>query len=257
MRKKVNHDSSGLSVPERTASLIWTQPERPRNVRPTLSRERIIHVALDLADAEGIDAISTRRIAARLEVSAMALYGYIERKEDVLDLMIDAVYGEVPVTLPESRDWRSDLQEIAVQIRAMMHRHPWFASLIGHRAVLGPNALKQTDYLLGRVSQLGFDMTTSMSILTMFNAYIVGFVLGEMGEAEAQRRTGLSQQEWQQQVAPYVQEQIIASGRYPNLSRSLVENEERPSDEMFIFGLTRLLEGIAAYAVPSNHNHER
>ena len=139
----------------------------------------------------------------------------------------------------------------------MMHRHPWFASLIGHRAVLGPNALKQTDYLLGIVSQLGLDMTTSMSLLAMFNAYIVGFVLGEMGEAEAQRRTGLSQQEWQQHVAPYVQEQIIASGRYPNLSRSLVESEERPSDEMFIFGLTRLLEGIAAYAVPSNHNHER
>lgn len=257
MRKKVNHDPSGLSVPERTASLIWARPERPHNVRPALSRERIIHVALALADAEGIDAISTRRIAAALSVSAMALYGYIERKEDVLDLMIDAVYGEVPVPLPESRDWRSDLQEIAVQIRAMMHRHPWFASLIGHRAVLGPNALKQTDYLLGRVSQLGFDMTTSMSILTMFNAYIVGFVLGEMGEAEAQRRTGLSQQEWQQQVAPYVQEQIIASGRYPNLSRSLVESAERPSDEMFIFGLTRLLEGIAAYVDPSNHNHER
>ena len=91
----------------------------------------------------------------------------------------------------------------------------------------------------------------------MFNAYIVGFVLGEMGEAEAQRLTGLNEKEWQQQVAPYVQEQVIASGRYPHLSRYLVESEERPSDEMFLFGLTRLLEGIAAYAVPSNPNHER
>ncbi len=255
MRKKVNHDSSGLSVPERTASLIWARLERSRGVRPALSRERIIHVALELADTEGIDAISTRRIAAALSVSAMALYGYIERKEDVLDLMIDAVYGEVPVPLPAPADWRSQLQEIAMQTRAMMHHHPWFAALIGHRAVLGPNALKQADYLLGVVSQLGFDMTTSMSLLEMFNAYVVGFVLREMGEAEAQRRTGLSEQEWQQQVAPYVQEQIIASGRYPHLARALVEDEERSSDETFLFGLTRLLEGIAAYTVPSNSNH--
>lgn len=138
----------------------------------------------------------------------------------------------------------------------MMHRHPWFTSLIGHRAVLGPNALKQTNYLLGIVSQSGFDMTTSMSILAMFNAYIVGFVLSEMGEAEAQRRTGLSEQEWQQQVGPYVQEQIIASGRYPHLARALVEGREHSSDETFLFGLTRLLEGIAAYAIPSSSNHE-
>ncbi len=255
MGKKVNHNPSGLSAPARATSLIWARPERLRSARPALSREQIIRVALALADAEGIDAISIRRIAARLEVSAMALYWYIERKEDVFDLIIDAVYGEVPVPLPVSADWRSHLQEIAVQTRAMMHRHPWFASLIGHRAVLGPNALKQTDDLLGIVSQLGFDMTTSMSILALFNAYIVGFVLGEMGEAEAQRRTGLNEEEWQQQVAPYVQEQIIASGRYPHLARSLVESEERPADKMFIFGLTRLLESVAAYAVTSNLNH--
>src|SRR5690349_17487758 len=142
MRKKVNPDSSQLSVPEQTASLIWARPERPRTVRPALSRERIVQVALQLADTEGIDAISTRRIAAALSVSAMALYGYIERKEDVLDLMIDAVYGEVPVPQPGSRDWHSQLRELAVQKRAMMHRHPWFASLIGRRAVLGPNTLK-------------------------------------------------------------------------------------------------------------------
>ncbi len=258
MRKKVNHDASGPLVPERAASLIWERPERPRTVRPALSRERIVQVALELADTEGIDAISTRRIAAVLSVTAMALYGYIERKEDVLDLMIDAVYGEVSVPLRQDpRDWRSQLQEIAVQTRAMMHRHPWFASLIGHRAVLGPNALKQTDYRLGIVSQLGLDMTINMNILAMFNAYIVGFVLGEMGEAEAQRRTGLSEMEWQQQVAPYVQEQIIASGRYPYLARALVEGKEHSSDEAFLFGLTRLLEGIAAYAVLSNPHHER
>jgi AcrR family transcriptional regulator len=258
MRKKVNRDSAEPSFPERMTSLIWERPERPRTVRPALSRERIVQIALNLADTEGIDAISTRRIAAALSVSAMALYGYIERKEDVLDLMIDAVYGEVTIPLQQDpRGWRSNLQEIAVQTRTVMHRHPWFASLIGHRAVLGPNALKQTNDRLGIVSQLGFDATTSRSILAMFNAYIVGFVLGEMGEAEAQRRTGLSEQEWQQQVGSYVQEQIIASGRYPHLAQALVEGEEPSSDEMFLFGLTRLLEGLAAYTAAFHAHHER
>jgi len=256
--RKVNPDLSEEPASQLAASLIWTRPERPRRERPLLSREQIIRVALALADAEGIDAISFRRIAAQLDVSAMALYRYVERKEDVLDLMIDTVYGEVPVSPQQDpRDWRSHLQEIAVQKRAMMLRHPWLVSLMGHRAVLGPNALKQNDYLLGVMSQPGFDMTTSVSLLTMFNAYIVGFALGEIGEAEAQRRTGQSKQEWQQQVGPYVQEQVIASGRYPNLARSIVEGEERPPDEVFLFGLTRLLEAMAAYAVSSNANHER
>jgi AcrR family transcriptional regulator len=256
MNRKVNQSSEESLAQNPSASLIWARPERQRTVRPALSRERIVQVALELADNEGIDAISTRRIASALSASAMALYGYIERKEDVFDLLIDAVYGEVPIPLPGPRDWRSQLQENAVQKRAMMHRHPWFASLTGHRAVLGPNALKQTDYLLEIVSQPGFDMTTCMSLLEMFNAYIVGFVVGEMGEAEAQRRTGLSEQEWQQQMAPYVQEQIIASGRYPHLAQALVE-AERSSDETFRFGLTRLLEGIAAYAAASHAHHER
>ena len=248
MRKKVNSDQAeAIPVPKQVTSLIWTRPERVHHERPALSREQIVRVALEMADTEGIDAISLRRIAARLKVSAMALYWYIERKEDVFELMVDAAYGEVPLPEAGSGDWRSQFQEIAVQIRVMMHRHPWFASLIGHRAILGPNALRQSDYLLSIVSQLGFDMTTNVSLLSMFNAYIVGFVLGEMGEAEAQRRTGLSQQEWQEQVASYVQEQIIASGRYPHLARSIVEGEERPADEIFIFGLTRLLEGISAY----------
>jgi AcrR family transcriptional regulator len=255
MKRRVNQSPEASLAPRPVAGLIWARPERPRAVRPALSRERIVQVALELADTEGIDAISTRRIAGALSVSAMALYGYIERKEDVFDLLIDAVYGEVPVPLPGPRDWRFQLQEIAVQKRAMMRRHPWFVSLIGHRAVLGPNALKQTDYLLEILIQPGFDMVTCMSLLEMFNAYIVGFVLGEMGEAEAQRRTGLSEQEWQEQMAPYVQAQIIASGRYPHLARALVE-AERSSDETFLFGLSRLLEGIAAYAAASHANQE-
>lgn len=80
-----------------------------------------------------------------------------------------------------------------------------------------------------------------------------GFVLGEMREAEAQRRTGLNKEEWQQQMIPYVQEQVIASGRYPYLVCYIAESEERPSDEMFIFDLTRLLDGIAAYIATFNH----
>lgn len=213
----------------------------------------MVRVALTLADAEGIEALSLRRIATILGVSAMALYWYVERKEDVLDLMIDAVYGEMSFPQPAPADWRSHLQAIAVQTRAMMLRHPWLASLIGHRAVLGPNALKQTDYLLGVVGQLGIDMTTSMSILATFNAYVVGFVLREMGEVEAQRRTGLNEQEWQQQMAPYVQEQVIASGRYPFLARYLAESEEPSPDEHFTFGLTCLLNGIAASTAAFRH----
>nr|BBH87809.1 TetR family transcriptional regulator [Thermosporothrix sp. COM3] len=245
MRKKVNHHAEEAAS-ERAAVPVWARPERPRRERPALSREQIVSTALALADAEGINAISIRRIATALGVSAMALYWYIERKEDVLDLMIDAVYGEV--LLKPADDWRSSLEAFAIQMREMIHRHPWFASLAGHRPAFGPNTLQKTDYLLGVVSQLGLDMTTNMNILELFNAYIFGFVQNEIGEAEEQRRSGLSEEEWQHSMYPYIQKQVIESGRYPFLAKAILEAQERSPDETFRFGLTRLLEGIASYA---------
>jgi AcrR family transcriptional regulator len=186
-----------------------------------------------------------RRIAQRLDVTTMALYRHVERKEEVLDLIVDAVWGEVALRRPVSADWRAHLHRVAVDRRAMLHRHPWVARLVGDRAALGPNVLEKNDYLLEVVGQLGLDVTTNVSILALFNAYIVGFVLGELGEREAQRRSGLSKPEWQRQVAPYVQQQIIASGRYPHLTPALVAAEERSADETFVFGLVRVLDGIA------------
>ena len=230
------------------AGLVWARPARAaaRGQRPALSRDQIVQAAIALADAEGAHALTIRRLATRLGSGAMSLYWHVASKNDLLDLLIDAVYGEDPVP-PRSPDgWRADLRQIAQQTRRLMHRHPWLAALAGNRALLGPNVLARMDALLGILDRPGLDATSAMGLLGTLNAYVTGFVLSELGEADAIRRTGQTEQEFRLAAAPYVQEQVISSGRYPHLARYVLDGQDRDAEAEFDFGLSCLLDGIAA-----------
>lgn len=206
-----------------------------------------MRAAIELADSEGVAALSIRKLAARLGAGAMSLYWYVASKDDLIDLIVDAVYGEVALPAQPSGDWRRDLAEVARGSRGLMHRHPWLAALVGNRALLGPNALRRIDYSLATLDPLGLDISSMMGLLGTINAYVTGFVLNELGEAETRRRTGLTDQEFRLSAAPYVQEHVIASGRYPHLARYVLEGEDRDADAEFAFGLDCLLDGIAAF----------
>ncbi|MBV9896111.1 MAG: TetR/AcrR family transcriptional regulator C-terminal domain-containing protein [Chloroflexi bacterium] len=238
--------------PPRSLDLVWARPDRPRaGLRPALSRDQIVRSAIELADSEGIAALSIRKLATRLGAGAMSLYWYVASKDDLIDLLLDAVYGEADLPQHPSGDWRSDLGDVARGTRVLMHRHPWIAALVGNRALLGPNALRRIDYSLATLDPIGVDVSTMMGLLGAINAYVTGFVLNELGEAETRRRTGLSDEEFRLSAAPYVQEQVIASGRYPHLARYVMEGEDRDADAEFAFGLNCLLDGIAAFKATS------
>src|SRR4029453_78348 len=127
------------AVPE----VIWARPERAgRGPRPAHSRADIAVAAVRVADAEGIDAVSMRRVAGELGMGTMSLYNYVPRKEDLYELMVDAVSAEHDLSATPTGDWRADMLTLAHQTRALMYRHPWLPRLMSPVYGFSPNALR-------------------------------------------------------------------------------------------------------------------
>jgi AcrR family transcriptional regulator len=206
--------------------------------------EQIVRTAIGLADSEGPDAVSMRRIATELESGTASLYRYVASRDDLLDLMIDAVYGEAePPRL--SGDWRTDLTAVANHIRATMIRHPWLAAELTGRPTLGANSLRLQDIALAAAIPLTPDITVAAAIVDTVHAYVFGAVTQYLAEAQAQRRTGHTKDEWRAAVAPYIRD-VIAGNAYPHFARRVTEAEDTTPDQRFTFGLDCVLDGIAA-----------
>ncbi|MER9642865.1 TetR/AcrR family transcriptional regulator C-terminal domain-containing protein [Mesorhizobium sp. M0239] len=209
------------------------QPIQEASSEPPLSRERIVAIAVELLDAQGIDGLTMRRLADRLGSGVMSLYWHVDNKEDVFDLALDSVleYRGSPET-GESLDWRGDVVYMLEDWRARMLRHPWSASLLPRRA-LGPNILSRLEMLSKTLSRAGVaDADLNAAIWSLWN-YVMGatltrasFDLSEEDRAAAQQRlTHLSE-------------------HYPTIERSrlLLDNDW---DGAFRKGLDFLLDGLS------------
>ncbi|RVD62448.1 TetR/AcrR family transcriptional regulator C-terminal domain-containing protein [Mesorhizobium sp. M7A.F.Ca.ET.027.03.2.1] len=208
-------------------------PMQEASSEPPLSRERIVAIAVELLDAQGIDGLTMRRLADRLGSGVMSLYWHVDNKEDVFDLALDSVleYRGSPET-GESPDWRGDVVHMLENWRARMLRHPWSASLLPRRA-LGPNILSRLEMLSKTLSRAGVaDADLNAAIWSLCN-YVMGatltrasFDLSEKDRAAAQQRlTRLSE-------------------HYPTIERSrlLLDNDW---DGTFRKGLDFLLDGLS------------
>jgi AcrR family transcriptional regulator len=227
--------------------VIWARLDRSqRRPQPSLTHEQIARAAIRIADVEGVQALSMRRVASELGAGTMSLYRYVDSKDDLLDLMVDTVVGENELPDKPSGDWRSELAELARRSRAIAHRHPWAVRFLLARPNLGPNAVRQLEYAMAAVDGLGLDIDGMFDMASTVAAFVVGFVQEELAEAEAQRRTGLTVEQWRARMAPYVR-QLIATGRYPFLERVVVEAEDYPDvDATFERRLSLVLDGLAA-----------
>jgi AcrR family transcriptional regulator len=225
---------------------IWARPTPvPRRRDRGLSRERIVKTAIQLADAEGIDAVTMRAVAQKLRTGAMSLYWHVGSKDDLMDLMRDAVVGEFERIEHPSGDWRADLTAIATDSRDAFLRHPWLTSVVGGRPTLGPNFIRHAELSLGVVSHLDADAATQLAIVFAVDDYVRGFVTRELEEVGGPQGS-VDDREWQESVAPYMRE-ILASGDYPHLAAMVTgRGYEMDSDTRFSFGLECLLDGIAA-----------
>ena len=213
--------------------------------RPALSREQIVRATIEIADAEGIGALSMRRVAAKLRAGTMSLYWHVPSKEDLLDLVRDAIMGEVKLPMTPSGDWRADLRLVAYQTRAALLRHPWYGEIIGDLPSLGPNSLHHVEFSLAAVDGIGLDVRAMAGTLNTVDSYVLGFVRRELSEKEYIRQSGLTEDEWRAASEPYVKS-LLATGKYPTLARFIYAEELGDQDANFDFGLECILDGVAA-----------
>ncbi|GAA3649643.1 TetR/AcrR family transcriptional regulator C-terminal domain-containing protein [Nonomuraea antimicrobica] len=198
--------------------------------------------AVAVADAEGLAAVSIRRVAAELDARAMTLYSYIERKEDLLALMLDEVSAEVLVEEPLPSSWREALLLMARRERELVRRHPWRVELISQRVAVGPNGLRHVEQKLSAFDGLGLDRLTCWRFLAVFNDYMTGFVIREALERGAPRSEGINDEERAALAEPYIGE-LVAGGEFPRLA-PMIEEGVRGADDNFERGLNLVLDGI-------------
>lgn len=220
---------------------VWERPEPPTRPVP-LDRERIVAAAVALADEGGLEAVSLRKVAARLNAGPMRLYGFISTKDDLFDLMLDEVQAEI---LPEEQptEWREALGGLARRTREAALRHEWLAELLGGRPALGPNGLALTESTLAALDG-ATDIDTALRAVETVSSYVIGAVRREIAALRAERASGLSDREWQRAQGPHVTREL-ATGRFPALARAVHEGSEVDPETSFTTGLEWVLDAVA------------
>ena len=171
-----------------SAASIWMRPERSAVGRPAQwSRAGITKVALRVADADGLEAVSMRRVAAELGTGAASLYRYVETREDLLDLMTDAISAEYELA-PPSSDWLADLIAFGEQARAIFRRHRWLAGLAMTRPVIGPNGIGLIEHFLTVLQRHPAGTGAKMEAFAMLNGITAAFALQEQADPGLQAR---------------------------------------------------------------------
>ena len=229
----------------------------PRRLRQ-LSRADIVETAVAIADAEGTDAVSMRRIARDMRVGAMSLYWYVGSKDELHQYMLEAVQGEIEAA-PPSGDWRADVTAYALRTRAALLRHPWAIDFIGAGPPAGPNDARNAELLMAALDDLGLGTATTMWALMTLLTYVMGAAVREIQEvrwhhASEEAMADLTEAERTEALETW-ERGIRELGRYPHIERMLDTgidpDGESTRDERFLFGLTCLLDGIEARGKPS------
>ena len=243
-KKTGNTDGGDLA---RAIELLWgVQKEPVRGPRRALSVERIVGSAIELADEEGLEALSIRRVADRLGVGAMSLYTYVPGKAELIELMIDAALGEA--TRPDGVEggWRAGLELYAREGWKLYHRHPWMLQVPFSRGLLGPNQADLLDSVLRVVSGMGLTDGEMVAVFTAVAGYVQGAARTSVETVRTERTTGVTDAEWWTTYGALMA-RYIDTNRYPTLAGIRNWGVFDEADAGFEFGLQRILDGIEVF----------
>jgi DNA-binding transcriptional regulator YhcF (GntR family) len=232
-------------------TVVLGRPTRSRRVRDVsdaeISTDRIVALAIDIADAEGLSAVSMRRVAIELGVPTMALYRHVRAKNILLQSMVDTVLGQVQLPENPPRGWRAQLDLVARLQWAGYRQHPWLARLLSMtRPAVLPNGMLHTEWALSAVQGLGLTPNTMLHVVVNLFAYVRGSATNLEMELESEQDTGLTDDQWlESHGADFAR--VLATGRYPHLARVIAASGvDLDVDTLFDFGLECLLDGYAA-----------
>ncbi|MEO3924203.1 TetR/AcrR family transcriptional regulator [Micromonosporaceae bacterium B7E4] len=200
---------------------IWMRPASAPAGRPAeRSRAELTAAAISLADRDGLDAVTMRRVAASLGTGPASLYRYVAARDELVDLMVDAVAAEYELA-PPSGDWLADLVEFARQARTIMRRHPWLVPLVTDQPGIGPNSLDLVEHVLAVLADHPAATRVKLHAFAMLNGIVALFVRNEL--AGARRRDGRTVEQWRETQAAYLQH-VAAQGRHPRLARAITQD---------------------------------
>lgn len=241
-------------VGESVTPMIWFRQE-PASRRPAHTRADIARAALEIADSQGFDAVSMRRVAERLGAGTMTLYHYVRNKEELIALMSDAVMAEVVVPEGElSDDWRTALTQIATRSYDAFSAHHWVFQKMGEDGVPGPNGMRHFEQSLQAVAGLDLDREQTFEVIGQVDDYVFGYSLREVQEAAEQEHG------WTPAVLDFFKREL-ATGDYPLIGEFFGDDFEAAFEQAMEFmadasrfdrGLKRLLDGIEAEFAPNS-----
>ena len=213
-----------------------------------LTRERVVRAAIEIADAEGLTALSMRGVAARLGVAAMSPYRYVGGKDDLILLMADTAFGELGYPTDPPEGWRERLEIAGRTLWAIFRRHPWLAQLspLGRPLPL-PGLTAHADWALGALDGLGLDPATVLDVHILLYSHVQGLAINMEREAQIAAATGLSEDQWMDVHGPALGA-IAGSGRYPAFAKVIGDLGEAGYDfrldDLFELGMRLLLDGV-------------
>ncbi|MCE7081112.1 TetR/AcrR family transcriptional regulator [Streptomyces sp. ST2-7A] len=249
MAKDTSHPRSGTVDPVRSLALLWRGQERrpARNARHDLSVDRVVRAAIEVADVDGIESLSMRRVAEALGVGTMTLYTYVPGKGELIDLMLDTTYGEIP--RPTGADWRARLERVARDNWALFRRHPWMLYVGVSRPPLGPNAIAKYEHELGAVAGLGLSEIEMDTVVNLVVGHAETTARRAVEAELAERDTGMTDDQWWQAHGPLLSSLMDATA-FPLAAAvgeavGAAQGQAYDATHNFEFGLQRILDGIA------------
>ncbi|MEV4225263.1 TetR/AcrR family transcriptional regulator C-terminal domain-containing protein [Nonomuraea sp. NPDC049725] len=226
-------------------STVWLREARPAKSTGR-SRDEIVHAAVELLDADGLDGLSMRRLGAKLSAGATSIYWYVANKEELLELVYDEIWGELRLPEPTAETWRVTASAFAHDMRRVILRHPWSASLIGRLPALGPNALGAADTLRRSFHLAGFEGLEIDYANTTLTSYVFGITIPEVAWAQKVAETAYPDESIRETVA-------LLAADYPDLASRMNEVHNSDVDSVreiaFSFGLDAVLDGLSARLV--------
>ncbi|WP_405390592.1 TetR/AcrR family transcriptional regulator C-terminal domain-containing protein [Streptomyces sp. NBC_01102] len=242
----LNQEGLVRAVPGVGTVVAESGRERATTHGPQLSRERVIRTAIALVDAEGLAALSMRRIATEFGTSTMALYRHVPNKGELVRLMSEAVFGSGPRG-PRPTGWRPLLEREARWLWKQYERHPWLARAMAGltRPMASPNAMRYTERVLSALTGLGLTPEQMLHIHLTVLGYAQGIAMAVELETQARQDSGMTADEWMTAIEPRM-DAIQTSTAYPVLSTLFDEDGfELELGTLFEFGLARVLDGVA------------